>query len=910
MCATRRAARAKVHGVGNGKRPHQTFFVNDKHVFARDKRLPTRRAYLSQTHHSNILLDSRVIRGTLSVMYSNLFRNVLFPAYESGLHRRQTLQSLGELEQSQWHTPEALAELSFLRLLDALRHAELHVPFYRKRFAEFGVRVSQIKAPEDLAAFPIVTKDDVRKHPHEFVAENFHGRLYRSATGGSTGASMTFQYDHATYERRVAAAIRANRWAGAEIGHREVHVWGRSPAERPGLHAWKRTLEQWLWRHKFVSSFHLRQDKLAETFRDISAYTPHVIVGYTTPLYLLARAAIDEHIVMPSPRGIIATAERLFAHQREVIEKGFGAPVFDRYGCRELMLIGSECQRHSGLHLNVENVFVELYRSGRPAPMGVAGEVLLSDLHNRAMPLLRYRNDDIATAKAGVCPCGRGLPLLASVEGRVLDMIVGTNGRIVAGEAFVHLLKDYPVDRFQVHQRADRSTSLRLVRGRGFRSEMATEIDQRLRSVLGPDAVLCVELVDDIPLTISGKHRVTKSDVPIELVTHTPSRPDVVSQVLPRQTLTKKYVAHVVLSLRPGGLERVVLQLIEHTDRTRFEPIVVALEEPGDLAPELERLGVPLHVFPRKRGLDVHVLSEVANLFEQKRIALVHTHNPSPHVYGSFAASIVRHRGVLRPAVVHTKHGRNHPDDGRRVMVNRVAAAFSDRVVAVSDDARKVALEVERIEPHRLVTIRNGVDTTKVCPGDGTLTRHRLGIADDTFHIGCVARLSIEKDHATLLHAVSILRKRLPHVCLTLVGDGALRAELEELADSLGIREAVKFVGFTNDVASFLPSFDVFALSSRTEGTSLTLLEAAAAALPIVATHVGGNAEIVVDGESGVLVPAGQPRVFAEALERVAIHTDRRAMGARGRADIVARYDLAKMVAAYDTLYNEVLRFG
>jgi len=843
-------------------------------------------------------------------MYASLFRNVLLPAYESGLRQRQTLQALGELEQSQWRTPEALAELSFLRLLDAFRHAERHVPFYRRRFAEFGVRVSQIKAPEDLASWPIITKDDIRNYARDFVSENFKGRLHRSGTGGSTGSSMTFFYDHTTYERRVAAAIRSNRWAGAEIGDREVHVWGRSPGERQGLHTWKRTLEQWVWRHKFISSFHLHEDKLVETLREIAAHKPRVIVGYTMPLYLLAKKAVEEHFELPPIRGIITSAERLFEHQRVVIEKGFGAPVFDRYGCREVMLIGAECQRHAGLHMNVENVFVELYRGGRPAPPGSAGEVILSDLHNRSMPLLRYRNDDIATASVGVCPCGRGLPLLASVEGRVLDMVVGTSGRIIAGEAFVHLLKDFPVHRFQVHQREDRSTTVRIVPGRGFRPERATEIDQRLRTVLGADAALSVELVNDIPLTVSGKHRITKSDVPVDLLTGAPPPSKVASGVLPRRTLEKKCVAHVVLSLRPGGLERVVLQLVERMDRTRFDPIVVALEEPGDLAPELDRLGVPLHVFPRKRGLDVQVLSDLANLFEEKRIALVHTHNPSPHVYGSFAASIVRHRGTLRPTVVHTKHGRNHPDDGRRVMVNRVAAAFSDRVVAVSDDARKVALEVERIEPHRLVMIRNGVDTARVCPGNGVTIRQTLGVPEDAFHIGCVARLSPEKDHATLLLAFSMLRTKLPQARLTLVGDGVLRKELEGLSEQLVVREAVNFVGFTNEVASLLPSFDVFALASRTEGTSLTLLEAAAAALPIVATRVGGNAEIVVDGESGLLVPAGQPRLFADALEAVATRIDRRAMGARGRDDVVARYDLAKMVAAYDTLYTEVLRFA
>lgn len=843
-------------------------------------------------------------------MYSSLFRNVLFPVYDSALRRRTTLQTLAELEQSQWQSPEKSAEASFQRLLEAFRHAERHVPFYRRRFAEFGVRASQIKTPEDLAAFPIVTKDDVRKHHDEFVAENFHGELHRSATGGSTGASMAFAYDHATYERRVAAAIRANRWAGADVGEREVHVWGRPPGEREGLHAWKRRLEHALWRHKYVSSFHLHQDKLADTVREMAAFTPRVIVGYSTPLFWLARAALDERIPWTNLRGIITSAERLFDHQRSVIEQGFGVPVFNRYGCREVMLIGAECERHAGLHVNSESVFVELYRGDRPAPAGTPGEVLLSDLNNRAMPLLRYRNDDIATAKAGVCPCGRGLPLLASVEGRVLDMIVGTNGRIVAGEAFVHLLKDYPLDRFQVHQRADRSTTLRIVPGRGFRAEQADEIDARLRTVLGVDASLSVITVDEIPLTPSGKHRVTKTDVPVDLVTSSPPKADAPARVPQRQTAQRKRVAHVVLALHPGGLERVVLQLVERMDRTRFEPLVVALQDAGDLAPELRKLDVPLHVFPRRRGLDALVLRDVARLFEQQRIDVVHTHNPSPHVYGSFAASIGRGQRARRAAVVHTKHGRNHPEDARRVMVNRLAASFSDRVVAVSDDVRRVALEVEQIEPHRLVMIRNGVDTKKVCPGDGSLARRTLGVPNDAFHIGCVARLSPEKDHATLLQALSILRTRVPSACLTLVGDGASRPELERLAERLFPRDVVRFVGYVHDVTTVLPAFDVFALASLTEGTSLTLLEAAATALPIVATRVGGNAEIVQDRESGYLVPAGQAQLFALALEAVATRLDRHAMGQRGREDVVARYDLAKMVAAYDTLYAEVLRLA
>ena len=206
--------------------------------------------------------------------------------------------------------------------------------------------------------------------------------------------------------------------------------------------------------------------------------------------------------------------------------------------------------------------------------------------------------------------------------------------------------------------------------------------------------------------------------------------------------------------------------------------------------------------------------------------------------------------------------------------------------------------------------IRNGVDTTNVCPSDGACVRRALGVALDAFHVGCVARLSVEKDHATLIEALSILRARIPRAHLTLVGDGALRRELEESAERFGVRDGVTFFGYASDVASMLPSFDVFALASRTEGTSLTLLEAASAGLPIVATRVGGNVEIVVDGESGILVPVGAPFAFAEALEALATRADRRQMGARGRADVVARYDVGKMVAAYDTLYAEVLRLA
>ncbi|WP_437484461.1 glycosyltransferase [Sorangium sp. So ce1014] len=369
-------------------------------------------------------------------------------------------------------------------------------------------------------------------------------------------------------------------------------------------------------------------------------------------------------------------------------------------------------------------------------------------------------------------------------------------------------------------------------------------------------------------------------------------------------------VAHVVLSLNVGGLERVVLRLLERTARDRFAPVVCALHEPGALAEELARLGVPLVVLARRPGLDPGLPVRLSAWLRREGIRLVHTHNPGPHLYGALAAGLARAArlpGGGGPRVIHTKHGRNYPKQRRKVLVNRLAAALTDRVVAVSDDARAVALEVERVDPAKVVTILNGVDTDVFRPGDAGAARARLGVPASGYHVGCVARLSPEKDHATLLAAFARLREVRPDAHLSLIGDGPLRPALEQQAARLGLGGAVTFTGTRGDVAELLPAFDVFALASLTEGISLTLIEAAAAGVPIVATRVGGNPEILEEGETGLLVAPGAPETLAAALEAVAVRQDRAAMGMRGRARVVERFGVDRMVRAYEDLYDEVL---
>ncbi|WP_437278634.1 phenylacetate--CoA ligase family protein [Sorangium sp. So ce375] len=436
--------------------------------------------------------------------------------YETKLRGRATLAYLGELERSQWRPERELRELSWRKMMAALRFAEQSIPFYRRRFAEYGVRVKDVHAPEDLARFPVLTKADLRAHGSELIADGWRGKLFRSGTGGSTGEPARFFYDHTTYECRSAAALRSDAWAGGRIGDKELYIWG-IPTLEPRWKKAKRTLHEALIRKKTVSAWNLSEERLAGVVDEIWRYQPALVVGYTSPLYYTARYAVETGRRLPTPKGIIATAERLFPHQREVIERAFQAPVYDRYGCREMMLIGAECERHEGKHLNVENVFVEVLHGGRHARPGEPGEVVLSDLVCRSMPLLRYKNEDVVIAAEKACSCGRGLPLLASVEGRVLDMIVGPDGQLLSSVFFPYFFKDNPtVDRYQVYQDKTRAITIKIIPNEGYRPETSQAIERDLRRFLGERADIRVQLVRDIPVTSGGKFRFTVSEVPIE----------------------------------------------------------------------------------------------------------------------------------------------------------------------------------------------------------------------------------------------------------------------------------------------------------------------------------------------------------------------------------------------------------
>lgn len=373
-------------------------------------------------------------------------------------------------------------------------------------------------------------------------------------------------------------------------------------------------------------------------------------------------------------------------------------------------------------------------------------------------------------------------------------------------------------------------------------------------------------------------------------------------------------VIHLVRSMEVGGLERVVADLVEAGCDCGITPFLGCLLEPGARGESVECEG--LWVGGLEETGSFRTIRSLCDYVRENEIDIIHTHNPQPHKFGVAA-------GLLcRVPVVHTKHGRNYPDDKKRVWLNRQLSRYTAKLVAVSEDVARVAVEIEKVPPGKVVVIRNGVRVNRssdTMPQGGVRgiarlwKRHRKR---NKVTIGSVGRLSEEKNYALLIDAFVVLNNRLRHFCggalkaeLLFVGDGPERADLEKRVEGAGLQpDQVRFAGMQTNVGEWLNRMDIFCLSSDTEGTSMTLLEAGAAGIPGVVTDVGGNGEIVANGVSGLVVPPGDAEALAAALFRLAVDYDLRIeMGASARDRVAELYSLEEMVKQYCAVWRDAV---
>jgi phenylacetate-CoA ligase len=441
--------------------------------------------------------------------YEHLFRNALYPAYETGLRRRGTLRYLREYERSQWLPREQLLALQWDKLQRLVAHCWEHVPYYRTRWRELGIAgPGDLRTREDFARLPVLTKPEIRAHFDALVAPAWRDRLLFKTTGGSTGEPLRFGYTRESYERRIAVMHRGYGWSGARLGQRTLYLWGL-----PEQQTRKDRLYHAAFNRRMLNAFDMHDAHLPDYADAFARFRPETVIGYVAPLVRFATWLEQSGRRLPAPARVLTAAEALHAPQRELLERAFGCPVFNTYGCRETMLLASECT-HGSLHTTADHVLLETGAAPDGCEAGPR-DLLLTDLHNYGMPLLRYANGDLATAGGQhACACGRGLPTLRSVDGRKLDALYSVDGRFVPGEMVVYaMLGAQGVRRYQAVQTAPDRVEMRVVRDAGFAADSLEHGRAFLQRALGPAARLEFAFVDDIPLTPSGKHRVTVSEL-------------------------------------------------------------------------------------------------------------------------------------------------------------------------------------------------------------------------------------------------------------------------------------------------------------------------------------------------------------------------------------------------------------
>ena len=375
-----------------------------------------------------------------------------------------------------------------------------------------------------------------------------------------------------------------------------------------------------------------------------------------------------------------------------------------------------------------------------------------------------------------------------------------------------------------------------------------------------------------------------------ELAEKTASR-DVPADVL-NSSVRPLRVCHLSMTLKTGGLERLLVDYGRFHNPEQHQLTFAALEELGPPADDLRRDGFEVETFNLSANGKLTTIRRIRDFLRENQIDVLHTHNTYPYFYGAIAGWLAG-----TPVIVNTQHGRGCGAGLKSLWQFRIANWFGHLVGGVSRDATRLCQEQDPRAARKMKCVWNGID----------LQRFAFKGPAAACTAVSVGRLSPEKDFATLVRAVGHVVKQFPEFRLLLVGNGAERDHLETLVDELQLRDHVEFLGERSDVPSILQQAGFFVASSKTEGISLTLLEAMAVGLPIVTTAVGGNPEIVVEDETGLLVPSQDPESLATAICRM---LDRKAewasIGRRARQRVEELFCIRRMIASYEHSYRQL----
>jgi phenylacetate-coenzyme A ligase PaaK-like adenylate-forming protein len=462
-------------------------------------------------------------------MHRWLVWNVFFPLHER-VKGHPTFRILKEMEAADFLTFPEIEQLRALKLQRFLQYAYANVPYVRRVMEQGGLAPSDIQGPSDLIRLPLMRKADVRKNREE-MRSRLSGKLTSFSTGGSTGEPLLFDLPQERIASWIACRQRAMRWWGLSAGDKEYAIWG-SPVEVTRQDR-LRNLRDMLLATRLLSAFEMSESVMSHYLDLLERGDCRTIFAYPSSIYLLCQYAqkTGRNLRRAGIRTVFVTGEILYPHQRELIADTLNCPVGNGYGGRDSGFVCHECPQ-GGMHIMADATIVEILDpQGQPVPAGESGEIVVTDLHSREVPFLRYATGDIGALSSRRCPCGRPLPLLENIQGRTTDFIVAPDGTILHALSVIYILREIDgIEQFKIRQKEVDRFHVQLVRNQRYKIESESLIREGLQKRLRSPIQVTIEYVATLPPERSGKFRHVISDVPLETTARGEHTAPVVSQ--------------------------------------------------------------------------------------------------------------------------------------------------------------------------------------------------------------------------------------------------------------------------------------------------------------------------------------------------------------------------------------------
>jgi phenylacetate-CoA ligase len=422
------------------------------------------------------------------------------------------------LRKTQYASADQLKEFRTRQLIRIVWHAYVNVPYYRNAMNRAGVMPEEIKTLDDIRKLPLLSKDDLAQNVHYamFSRDSNWKTTQKIVTSGSTGRPSISYGEQSQLEIRAGSTLRAAEWTGWRIGDRQMRLWHQTLG-MSWTQSIREKIDALLLRRRFIPAFEMTEDSLNEFIRSIESFKPVLIDGYAESLNLIASFLRAGKSIRHQPKGVISSAQMLTSQTRHEIETALATTVFDKYGAREFSGIAYECEEGSK-HVMDDSYILELLKAGVPASVGDTGEVVITDLNNFAVPMIRYRIGDLAVQpKRANCPCGRSMSLIGKIEGRTQALVHCANGRWMGGAFFLHFFKDYEsqISYFQVVQKVRGAFDLLVVKNNNWNPIAWQRVIEELKGYVGGTDIK-VRFVREIPMLKTGKRTPVTSKVPFD----------------------------------------------------------------------------------------------------------------------------------------------------------------------------------------------------------------------------------------------------------------------------------------------------------------------------------------------------------------------------------------------------------